>query len=349
MSKNNATQTVIDIGNINFKGNIIPINWYNSIKLQNGRTDLLAINILSELVFLYRPTVVRDESTGCIKSVNKKFKSDLLQKSYGQLSELFGVSKKLITEAIIRLENLGILRRVFRTIEVYDGMRMSNVLFIEMFPEALENITKLAAVPLQGDSHNPTEGTALAPQGETNTENTTENTTSNKNYNKKIFEEDFKRFWDVYPKRVAKEAAKKAFDKAIKKTDIETIIKSLKLYTEKQDANFYANPATWLNGGQWMDEYKENKPDTIKLSDFKKRYGIDKLICDKIVKFMGGAYFKSLLEDNNSKFTEDEMGKLKLSISTKFACEKVLDDCTSILHNLGYNFVDREIIGLKHS
>lgn len=170
---------------------------------------------------------------------------------------------------------------------------------------------------------------------------------NNKNI-KKILEADFQRFWEAYPKRVAKEAARKAFDKAMKKTDIETIIKAVKSYAEKVDLNFCNNPATWLNADRWLDEYKsETKAEPIKTSDFKKRYGIDKLICDKIMELLGGAYFKSYVENNNAEFSEDEDGKLKLSIATKFTCDRILDDCTNILHNLGYDFVEREITGLK--
>ena len=138
---NEATQTVIDIGNINYKGNIIPHLWRSHITFANGKPDLLGMDILSEIVYWYRPTIVRNESAQGTISYKKKFKSDLLQKSYAELAEYSGCSKRQVTDAIIRLEKKGLITRVFRSIETLKGVVSHNILFIEIHPEALKNIT----------------------------------------------------------------------------------------------------------------------------------------------------------------------------------------------------------------
>lgn len=122
-------------------GNIIPQIWYKNILRENGKPDLLAIIILADICYWYRPTELRDERTGQFLGYAKKFKDkDLLQRSYAQFADMFGESKRSITDAIVRLEKLGVIRRVFRTLDI-GGMRYNNVLFIDLFPEKLYQIT----------------------------------------------------------------------------------------------------------------------------------------------------------------------------------------------------------------
>jgi hypothetical protein len=70
----------------------------------------------------------------------------------------------------------------------------------------------------------------------------------------------FDKFWRAYPKKVAKDSAQKAFQK--RKVDhelLETMLNALakqkisEAWT-KDNGQFVPNPATWLNGGRWMDE-----------------------------------------------------------------------------------------------
>ncbi|MCR5739419.1 MAG: hypothetical protein K6G43_06335, partial [Lachnospiraceae bacterium] len=52
---------VNDIGQMEISGNVIPEAWFNTVISRGGKTNLLAINILSDTVYWYRPTEVRDE------------------------------------------------------------------------------------------------------------------------------------------------------------------------------------------------------------------------------------------------------------------------------------------------
>ena len=72
----NLTKEVESIGSISFEGNIIPMEWFNHILCDSGKPDAIAIMILSDIVYWYRPTIVRNESTGTIIGYRKKFKAD---------------------------------------------------------------------------------------------------------------------------------------------------------------------------------------------------------------------------------------------------------------------------------
>ena len=107
---------------------------------KSGKPNLTAIIILADIVYWYKPTEIRDEGTGQIIGVRKKFKSDLLQRSYQQLSEQFGISKKEATNAVVFLEKLGVVKRVFRTISM-NGIVVNNVLYLELIVDRLKELT----------------------------------------------------------------------------------------------------------------------------------------------------------------------------------------------------------------
>lgn len=54
------------MGSINISGNIIPATWYKTITKENGKPYLLAIAILADIVYWYRPSEVRNQGTGHI-------------------------------------------------------------------------------------------------------------------------------------------------------------------------------------------------------------------------------------------------------------------------------------------
>ncbi|MCQ2434985.1 MAG: DNA replication protein DnaD, partial [Oscillospiraceae bacterium] len=70
-----------------FTGNVIPQIWYRVFvksDLKHPKPHLLAINILADIVYWYRPREIRDEGSGQIIGYQKKFRDDLLQRSYAQ-------------------------------------------------------------------------------------------------------------------------------------------------------------------------------------------------------------------------------------------------------------------------
>ena len=136
---------VVDaVGKMNFAGNVIPENWFRTIVSTSGKVHLLAIFILSEIVYWYKPTEVRDEKTGNVKWKKKFEADDCLQKSYAALEEKFNASHKQIRDALITLERLGVVKRDLRNIETKLG-KCSNVLYLELNPEALYRLTFTSA------------------------------------------------------------------------------------------------------------------------------------------------------------------------------------------------------------
>lgn len=177
-------------------GNIIPNTWYKSIRYENGKPNLIAITLLSDIVYWYRPQEKRDERTGATVGFYKKFQSDLLQRSYTDLENHFGLTRKQLVEAFKLLEALGVAKRVFRNLDI-GGMKVSNVMFIELDPDRLKELTfgeeadenngitdgigvstlKETPLDIEVDTSIPIEETPLNSKVETNTKNTTENTT----------------------------------------------------------------------------------------------------------------------------------------------------------------------------
>ena len=125
---------------LNISGNIIPQAWYQTVRRDSGKPNLTAIIILADIVYWYKPVEVRDEVSGQVMEYKKKFKADLLQRSYQQISEQFGISKKEASSAVIFLEKLGVVKRVFRTINI-SGLVINNVLYLELIVDRLRELT----------------------------------------------------------------------------------------------------------------------------------------------------------------------------------------------------------------
>lgn len=183
--KGSENEIVDMVGRISITGNIIPQIWYKTITHPSGKPYLEAIVILSDIVYWYRPTEVRDERTGEVIAYRKRFKADLLQRSYADLAQQFGISKREATNAVVALEKIGVVRRHLRTIDV-NGTKMANVLFLELVPKALLALTcgEVTPITFKSDTSHVQKGdlsrsevTPLTFKSETNTENTTENTT----------------------------------------------------------------------------------------------------------------------------------------------------------------------------
>ena len=168
------TETVMEIGKINFQGNILPPSWFIHLKRDSGKPNAIAAVLLSEIVYWYRPSVIRDEATGQIVEYRKKFKADLLQRSYDSFAEQFGFTKRQVKDALKFLQDKGIIQLIFRHITTADGRKIPNVLFIDINPERVQEISyDRTAYMLQKNVTYPT------PDRHTNTKTTTENTTQN--------------------------------------------------------------------------------------------------------------------------------------------------------------------------
>lgn len=129
------------IGHINISGDVKPRIWNKTIVNEQGKPQRLAMDILSEIVYWYRPVEVRDERTGEVIGWKKRFAGDMLQKDYNNFVENYGESEKTISRALAFLEDLGVIRRHRKSIRLKSGTIAHNVLFIELVADRLYELT----------------------------------------------------------------------------------------------------------------------------------------------------------------------------------------------------------------
>lgn len=136
-------RTVIEIGKIHFEGNVIPHTWYNYIKLPSGKTDLPAITILAEIVYWYRPThqAPENEYEAHIVKPKKKFTRDKFSCTAAYFVNKFGITVDQARNALKRLENQGYIQREYRDLNTKQGVRLTNIMFIEPVPNKIMGIT----------------------------------------------------------------------------------------------------------------------------------------------------------------------------------------------------------------
>lgn len=135
-----GNDTVDRLSRMNITGNIIPATWYQTIRKTTGKPYLNAIVILSDIVYWYRATEIRDEGSGQLIGYRKRFKADLLQRSYQQMANQFGITKRDATNAVVELERLGVIKRIFRTLTI-NGQLIPNVLFLALNADVLQRLT----------------------------------------------------------------------------------------------------------------------------------------------------------------------------------------------------------------
>ncbi len=135
-------KSVAEIGKISITGNIVPPLWFKTITFESGKPDTNSILILSDILYWYRPTELRNEHTGSVIGYRKKFQEDLLRRSYADFEVQFGLSKKQCQECLRRLENLGAIKRIFRTLHSRAG-RLNNVMYIDLVPTVIQKLTTM--------------------------------------------------------------------------------------------------------------------------------------------------------------------------------------------------------------
>ncbi len=147
-------KTVKAIGDINLTGNIIPHTWFGHKLLRRDNTlpvslenkcNLNAIIILSDILYWYRPTVVRDESTGFVLDIKAKFAGNKLQKTYKHWALQFGFSIRQVKEACYFLRDRGLIIMECRNITLADGSVLPNVTFFEPVVDKVRELTDISS------------------------------------------------------------------------------------------------------------------------------------------------------------------------------------------------------------
>ncbi|MGM0867046.1 MAG: DnaD domain-containing protein [Bacillota bacterium] len=131
-------QVVDQIGELEIVGNIVPHLWYKNITFSSGKAHFVAIALLADIVYWYRPTMIRDDS-GMIKGARTKFKGDMLQKSYQAFADTYGFTKRQVKDAIDFLVDHHLLVREFRTISS-SSIILSNVMYVQPIAENVKRV-----------------------------------------------------------------------------------------------------------------------------------------------------------------------------------------------------------------
>ncbi len=126
------------IGELEIVGNIVPHLWYKNITFTSGKAHFVAITLLADIVYWYRPMVIRDDS-GMIMGARTKFKGDMLQKSYQAFADTYGFTKRQVKDAIDFLVEHHLLVREFRTISS-SSIILSNVMYVQPVAENVKRV-----------------------------------------------------------------------------------------------------------------------------------------------------------------------------------------------------------------
>lgn len=92
-------------------------------------------------MYWYRTTEMRDQGSRQVTGWKKRFFEDILQQSYQHYVDLFGESKKTVKSATDRLEELQVVKRDFRTVSYGDGLVSNNVMYVELIPAKVYELT----------------------------------------------------------------------------------------------------------------------------------------------------------------------------------------------------------------
>lgn len=142
---NTGNKVVDEITQLKFDGNTIPNTWYCHIKYETKKkkifkADILAINILADLIYWYRASEIREDETGKTIGYKKKFKADKYQKWYSAWAEKFGVTKRQIQTSMKILVDFGIVNREVTTITTEQGLKLTGVTYFEPVVEKIKYI-----------------------------------------------------------------------------------------------------------------------------------------------------------------------------------------------------------------
>jgi hypothetical protein len=130
-----GNEVVDKISILNYSGNIIPNSWFAHIKRETGSTNLLAVNILADIIYWYRSYDVRDEATSQVIETKKKFSADKLQMWYDAWANKFGVTKEQVRSAVRLLVKLELIKKEVRNITMSNGEKKTGVTYFEPIPE----------------------------------------------------------------------------------------------------------------------------------------------------------------------------------------------------------------------
>lgn len=124
-----AERKLHSIKRIDLTGNVVPNSWFKMIISDKGKPNMTVIVILADIVERYRSF--------------DQLEDGMVRRSYDQIADQFCISKQSATRAVVFLESIGAVKRVFRTVATNDTV-LSNVLFVRPNMERIFELSSIA-------------------------------------------------------------------------------------------------------------------------------------------------------------------------------------------------------------
>ena len=125
--------TIVDkLGQMDFTGNIVNPNWNYHVTNEKDKPNYLAVQILAEIVYWTRPSVVVNNETGVVEFKKKFSHGDYYQVSYSQLEEKFNCTLKQAQSAMKLLFETGVIKQ-----HLINDEHGINQMYLEVVPEVL--------------------------------------------------------------------------------------------------------------------------------------------------------------------------------------------------------------------
>ena len=142
-----GNESVDQMIGVDITGNIIPPVWFATVlRPKTQKPYFLAILLLSDIVYWFRPIEYRDEATGKTCGYKSKLRGRYLTKTYNSYAEYFGVSKREVKAALDYLaDGLGVITRAFELVagnpESNEAKVYTGRIFIDLNVEKLKELT----------------------------------------------------------------------------------------------------------------------------------------------------------------------------------------------------------------
>ena len=126
---------------LHLTGDVIPPNWFDSIIYRTKRgvyPHHLAILILADTCYWYKPKAIRDEKTSNGVRYEKRFSGKKLQRSYQQICDKYGCTEPQAREAVALLEARELVSKEYLH---HPGGRKNWQMFIDLNVEKVREYT----------------------------------------------------------------------------------------------------------------------------------------------------------------------------------------------------------------
>lgn len=126
---------------LHITGDVVPHNWFDSITYRTKRglyPHHLAILILADTCYWYKPKAIRDEETSKVVRYEKRFSGEKLQRSYEQICDKYGCTEPQAREAVALLEARELITKEYFH---HPGGRKNWQMFIEPNIEKVRDYT----------------------------------------------------------------------------------------------------------------------------------------------------------------------------------------------------------------